>query len=202
MLRSDLKKIESIIANHLGTNEIVEPTITEYIEPFLISLNSDDALSFSLEEKNISYRFHELMKELVIHLSALYSLEGAIKTTGSFVFAPSLFGVTRYDQVILKIVYEAEERIFPESLVSSILSTTPNELKPKKKRLFEKIFRTSSDHIPEKTIAQLLDESPKKIHFSNATIRSIIPLRSLDQSIYFNATPRIQTPYLPHFFEC
>jgi hypothetical protein len=193
--------IGNIISEHLDPKD--EKRLKTFIEPYLVVINSDEAILLALDEDEVASNLHVIMKELSEYIAALYNFEGAITTVCEFTYAPAIARVSKYDTLILKVIYESEIRIYPEQIVDSFASKSPTELKPRKNSLLQKLFRSYNQVLSSGGyVSHLIEQSGKTIPNQKSLIRSIIPLSFLDLSSYFNPTPKIQTPYQPHFYKC
>jgi hypothetical protein len=180
-----------------------EVIYNQYVEPFLITLNSDDATLFALDENEVALNLFQIIKEIAQSIDGLYNIEGAITSSTTFAFAPCIASVSKYDTLILKVIYESQERICPGRIIDSFTSKAPKDLKSKKKHLLNKLFRSYNQVLSsDGFVHELMKRFGKHIPNHKSLIRSIIPLSFLDQSAYFNGTPKFQTPYQPHFYKC
>jgi hypothetical protein len=191
------------IAQYIPETRTPDEIYSAFIEPFLITLNSDESVLLALDEDEMALNLQYIMKEVSSHLTGLYNIEGAITASATFTFAPTIVSVSKYEALILKIEYESVDRICPTQIVNSFLSTAPADLKSRKNNLLQKLLRSCNQALSsDGYVGGLIKQSGKNIPNHKSLIRSIIPLIFLDQSTYFNETPKIQTPYQPHFYKC
>jgi predicted RNA-binding protein YlqC (UPF0109 family) len=181
-----------------------EILITQYVECLLITLNSDEATLLSLDDDEIAMNLKQIAKEIGDHISNIYIMEGAVIASAEFTLAPSIASISKYEALILKVVYESAERICPTQLVDSYISKTPEKLKVRKKSILQKLFRTYQQTLSHDNsyVGQIIKRHGKTIPNHRSLIRSIIPLSFLDHAIYFNETSKTQSAYLPHFYKC
>jgi hypothetical protein len=207
MEAQSLEKISDILNEYLNpqSSKVKEEEVkySQYVEPFLVSLNSDESVLLALDDDAMPANLLQIMGEVSQLLRGLYTIEGAITSTATFTFAPAIASVSKYEVLILKVTYESEGRICPAQIVNSFLSTAPEDLKVRKKSLLQKLFRSCNQVLSSDSyVSDLVKKSGKHIPNHKSLIRAIIPLIFLDQSTYFNSTPTFQTPYQPHFYKC